>query len=635
MTHALAIARRDLAERTSVFIAAAVLAVVPFILTLVPGMTSFSRTDIITTMGTLLAVGFTLGLALVLGVTMIGRDLSEKRMSFYFSKPIAAPAIWFGKLTAAVLSLAICFTVLFVPSYFAGTTSWQKSWNVDLPIAFAIIGTVALALLLFGHLFGTMFRSKSPLVALDVVLMVVTGLALAGIIRPLLEGFAVDLTVRVAFALGGAVLLILLACGAWQLSKGRADRKQNHVALSRFVWSSMAIVLAIGGAFTAWVVSASPSDLQKPEVSQPDQGTWSFIYGKAKHRMDYNALFAYDLATGDSIRINGIRSWWSSGFSRDGKHVVYVKLPDFRSGTGELYLMPLQAGAKGEPLHIPVTRGGAYTFSDDSTRLGLIDADGIVSVYDLASRKALVSAKIPMSNTANRRRFFFASPDVVRVYVQTPQYGSLKLTEFAVEIYELDLRTRALAHTGTYRCMTKNFGLTVSNDGTRALTVERDDTGISHANVIDARTGQLIAPAPAASMMKVTLLADGSVAALTNDGSDEWSLNIHGADGSDRTTPLGKLQKAYFVRQLEGGRIVIAGRGAKDWSMIVADYAHGTILRREENAHAASFGYEQWYGSDPRRSVAAADQPIAMTDSDRALYAWQPLTGAKKKLLQF
>lgn len=633
MTHALAIARRDLAERTSVFIAAAVLAVVPFILTLIPGMASFSRTDVITTMGTLLAVGFTLGLALVLGVTMIGRDLSEKRMSFYFSKPVSAAAIWFGKLAAAILSLAICFTVLFVPSYLAGSTSWQKSWNVELPIAFAVVGTVALALLLFGHLFGTMFRSKSPLVALDVVLMVVTGLALVAIIRPLLQGFAVDLAVRVAFLLGGALLLILLLCGAWQLAKGRADRKQNHVALSRFVWASMAVVLAIAGAFTAWVVTVSPGDLESPSVSQPEQGTWSFVYGKAKNRMDYNALFAYDLATGDSIRIDGMRSWWSSGFSRDGRHVVYMKLPGLRAQMGELYLMPLRAGAKAEPLHINITRGGAYTFSDDGSRIAMIDSEGILSVHDLASKKALVSAKIPVKG-ANRRRFFFAAPDVVRVYVQTPQYGSAKLTEFAVEIYEVDLRTRALTHTGMYRCMTKNFGITVSADGTRALTVERDDIGVNHANVIDARTGQVIAAAPATTMMRLTLLADGSVATL-DEVSGDWMLTVHGNDGSERKTPLGRMERAYFVRQLEGDRLVIAGKGGKTWSLIVADYAHGSVVRRDEDAHPSSFGYEEWYGSDPRRSVAAADQPIAMTDSANALYAWQPLTGAKKKLVQF
>jgi len=135
-------------------------------------------------------------------------------------------------------------------------------------------------------------------------------------------------------------------------------------------------------------------------------------------------------------------------------------------------------------------------------------------------------------------------------------------------------------------------------------------------------------------MMHVTLLADGSVATL-DEVSGDWTLTVHGTDGSERKTPLGKMERAYFVRQLAGDRLVVAGKGAKTWSMIVADYAHGSIVRREEDAHASSFGYEEWYGSDPRRTVSDPAQPIAMTDSTKALYAWQPLTGAKKKLLQF
>jgi hypothetical protein len=448
-----------------------------------------------------------------------------------------------------------------------------------------------------------------------------------------MEGFAGDLTTRVAFALGGAMLLILVLCGAWQLEKGRADRRQNHIALSRFVWIGMAIVLAIGGAFTAWVVRVSPADLESADVSQPGQGTWSFVFGKAKHRMDYHALFAYDLATGDSVRIDGIRSWFSSGFSGNGKKIAYVKLPDFSAGVGELYLMSLQAGAKGEATRIPVTRGVAYTFSDDASRIALIDSDGLTTVYDVASKNALVSAKVPVSST-NMRRLFFVSPDLLRVYVQTPQYGAVKSTAFTVEIYEVNVVTRALAHTGTYRCMTKNFGIAVSSDGTRALTVEREDNGPGRANVIDARTGQLIAQAPAEQLMHITLLADGSVATLT-ETAGEWVLKVRGVDGSERQTPVGKMERMYFARELSGGRIVLTGAEQKEWSTILVDYAHGSVVRREPNVHATSFSYQQWYGSDPRRTVADPEQPIAVIDGTKTLYAWQPLTGAKKQLVQF
>jgi len=48
---------------------------------------------------------------------------------------------------------------------------------------------------------------------------------------------------------------------------------------------------------------------------------------------------------------------------------------------------------------------------------------------------------------------------------------------------------------------------------------------------------------------------------------------------------------------------------------------------------AESYGYQQWYGTDPRLSIADARQPMAVNDDKKALYAWQPLTGAKKKLL--
>jgi ABC-type transport system involved in multi-copper enzyme maturation permease subunit len=634
MTHALVIARRDLAERTPIFIAAAVLAIVPFILTLIPGMPGFNRTDVITTMGGLLSVGFSLGLALVLGVTMIGRDLTEKRMSFYLSKPLSASAIWFGKLIAAIITVAVCFVVLFFPSYLAGTTSWRSSWNVELPVAFAVVGGAALTLMLFGHLFGTMFRSKSALVALDLVLMVIAVFSVSGIIRPLLEGFAGDLATRVAFTLGGALLVILLISGAWQLAKGRADRRQNHVALSRFVWTSVAIVLAIGGAFTWWVAHLEPSDLNPPNVSQPAHGSWSFVFGQAKHRMDYHALFAYDLATGDSLRINGIRTWFSSGFSHDGRTVGYLKLADYRAGEGELYLQPLRAGAKPQPTQITMTRGSEFTFSDDGSRIGVIDVNGIVTAYELASKKALVSAKLPEAERT-RRRLFFVTPDVLRVYIQTPQYPSISPVTCTIEIYELDLRTRALAHTGSYRAVTKSLDLVVSADGSRGLIVERDDAvkSKSRAFVIDARTAQVIAPAPAGSMMHITLLADGSVAVLSHE-ANEWTLGVHAIDGTARQIPIGRMTQLYFARELSGGMIVLSGVEKKVSTLFVVDYAHGSVVRREPDLRSESFyGYQQWYAADPRRSVADAGQVMAVNDNRFTLYAWQPLTGEKKKLL--
>jgi ABC-type transport system involved in multi-copper enzyme maturation permease subunit len=628
MRHLLAIARRDLTERTFVFLTAVVLAVLPLILPRqMMGVRSFSYTDVVTTIGAIVAVGFTLGLALVLGVTMIGRDLSEKRLSFYFSKPLSASAIWFGKLGAAIVTLAVCFTVLFFPSYLVGTTSWHRSWNVELPVAFAIVGGAALVLLLFGHVFGTMFRSKSPLVVLDLALMVAAVFAAIEIIGPLLEGFAGDLATRVTFVLFGALMLILLACGAWQLAHGRADRKQNHFALSRFLWVSLAIVLVVAGLFTAWVVNVSPNDMKSVDVTQPQQGTWGFLFGETKHRMDYHALFVYDLATGNAVRLHGIRSWFSSGFSRDGRTIAYLKLPDYRAPEGELYTMQLGANATPQDTRITLSRGSEFAFSDDSARIATIDGNGVATVYQLASKKALGSVRVPQV-ARTRRRFFFVNPDLLRIYIQFPQYPTLNVAEHGIDIYEFDLRTRTLAHTAQLRMQAKRTGMTVSPDGTRALILIDNDSS-SSARLVDARTGALISEAPAAGLMHTTLLADGSVALLTKNGAQEWTFDTNG-----RQIPLGKAQQMFFVRELAGGRMVIKGGDRDSTQLYVVDYVHGSVLRTEPNLYANGLSNEQWWNTDPRRLVADATQPLAAT-AKGTLYAWQPVSGEKKELFRF
>ena len=628
MSHVFAIARRDLAERTYIFLTAAVLAVLPFILPRrMMSVASFNYSDVITTIGSIVAVGFTLGLAVMIGVTMIGRDLSEKRMSFYFSKPLSASAIWFGKLIAAVITLVVCFFVLFIPSYLFGTTSWHRSWNLELPTAFAVVGGAALVLLLFGHVLGTMFRSKSPLVALDIALMVVSGLAIIAILRPLLEGFAGDLTTRVAFVLFGALMLILLASGAWQLAYGRADRRQNHLALSRFVWVSVGIVLVTMGLFTAWVVNVSPNDLKSLNTSQPEQGTWTFLFGPAKHRMDYRALFVYDLTTGDAVRLHGARSWFSSGFSRDGRTIAYLKLPDFRAPEGELYTMKLGPNATPQDTRISLSRGAEFAFCDDSARIAVMDGQGVATVYELASQKALASVRVPQASQT-RRRFFFVNPDLLRIYVQSPQYSTIGIIDHQLDIYEFDVRTRALAHTAQLRMQARRVGLTLSPDGSRALILMDNDSS-SSARVVDARTGALITEAPATGLMHTTLLADGSLATLAKRGAQEWTLNTNG-----KQIPVGKAQQMFFARELAGGRVVIRGGDKDSTQLYVVDYVHGSVLRTEAGLSVSGFSNEQWWNTDPRHSIADASQPLA-AEGNRTLYAWQPASGEKKELLKF
>ena len=66
--------------------------IVPF----VPGVHTGERRTALAVASLIFATGFTAGLATILGSSIIGKELSDGRLSFYFSKPVSAGSIWFG-----------------------------------------------------------------------------------------------------------------------------------------------------------------------------------------------------------------------------------------------------------------------------------------------------------------------------------------------------------------------------------------------------------------------------------------------------------------------------------------------------------------------------------------------------------
>ncbi|HEX6158560.1 MAG TPA: hypothetical protein VF111_00240, partial [Thermoanaerobaculia bacterium] len=67
---------------------ALILAVLPFAATLAPAMRGWDKAMIVGFFGGMLGVALGLGLAIALGATTIGRELSDRRLSFYFAKPV-------------------------------------------------------------------------------------------------------------------------------------------------------------------------------------------------------------------------------------------------------------------------------------------------------------------------------------------------------------------------------------------------------------------------------------------------------------------------------------------------------------------------------------------------------------------
>ena len=92
----------------------------------------------------ILATAFALGLAGILGSTIVGRDIAAGRMSFYFARPVGGAAIWFGKLAAAAALVVVSFFIAVAPALIAGPMTVRPIWAGNLWQLAAAIGAAAI-----------------------------------------------------------------------------------------------------------------------------------------------------------------------------------------------------------------------------------------------------------------------------------------------------------------------------------------------------------------------------------------------------------------------------------------------------------------------------------------------------------
>lgn len=632
MNATFAIARRELAEKKFVFIAAVAFAVLPLIMTAIPGL-HFGKTGLLLA-SAVDAAGFAAALSVVLGAGFIGRDIADGRMSFYFSRPLGTGAIWFGKLGAALLIIAVSFVIIFLPAYLAGSGRWTNAFTADLPVMLAACIGGCLALFLVSHVIGTFVRSRSAWISLDFVVAVLLGVAIWAMLRPLFLGQAVILAWRVAGGLAIGIAAAIIAGGAFQLARGRTDRVRSHLALSQFLWVAAGLVVAIAGAFVWWVFSATPQDLTTIYAQeQSSRGGAAIVVGQARNRADYHAAFLIDPATGTFERIHP-SDWYYADFVARGTKLLEI-VRSTKSGSADVFLRDARPDAPRFDPRITVAArwDSKVAVSDDARQMAVIDG-GSLSVYDLASRRSMGTVQIPQE-LGRLHAMFFPLPNVVRLYL-LPQQGACvgcvpQDKPRPISILEFDASTRKLARTGGTQATGRYARLGVSSDGTR-MVVRTGDTMSFH----DARSG-LALPSPAIAPGQnlgyaTTFLQDGGVAVALETGK-QFQIRIFNADGSlRRTIPLGEVRRVWPVREIAPGKLVAGvsnGDGANGrWEAVSLDVATGGILRREPNLRPTfGDGLMWWNGTDPRRGLI---DPAQLYDlSAKGLVRWNALTGEK------
>jgi hypothetical protein len=626
MNSSVVIARREIVDKKFVLAAAVAFAVIPFLLPLLPGSAhkGVGKDTIVVAAG-IFAMGFAGGLAAILGASFIGRDVSEGRMSFYFARPLSSSAIYFGKLAAALLLILLSFAIILGPAVAFAPANFFKVWTGSARVMTTLVLVVSFGLFLVSHVIGTFVRSRSALVAVDFVLAVLVGIGVWMVLRPLLDAMSWQVAGWVGRGLAFGAALAIVAGGAWQLARGRIDRKRHHIELSKFLWPALGVVLAIGAGYVAWVVNASPKELRDFQAEAGPGGRFAIVAGPAAHRGDYQPVFLIDASNGGYTKIAA--GWrWGAEFTRDGSKLLVARAVSPSSGEADLAVRDLAAGTERDTgLTLP---GGSIVTNDDGSRIATV-AGNVVAAYDVAAKRSLASVRL--TEHTFLAALFFDGPDHLRMYEQDG--GLLRNVTMLrrITIREVDLRTREVRPIGAFEASARWLGMALNTDG--SLMRVRIMDGDSAIVVADGRTGAVIsklAPVPGASFSGGIFLQDGGIVVGEIAGG-QATLRVFNADASPRAAiPLGASRAVFPLREMVPGKIV-AGLGdpQKTWKATVVDLATGKVTA--QNPARPLVGAE--FGSGTYDSRARLVGPALLLRDGKQLVQWNAVTGEKKVLL--
>jgi hypothetical protein len=517
MSRLLAVAARELRERWILFPAAVVIGFSPFVL---PAF-GVNR-EAALTVGLMGAVLLGAAAAVVIGSSMLARDAANGRLGFLFSRPVSWPTIWGGKWLAALVLVvasgflaAIPWMVAFPPTTLGGRhDSWLRAM-LDAPGAafFVTLIVLAVGLANFG---ATAFRSRSPWVALDLVLLLAALWAIRRYIAPL-WWFGVLGWGEWSLAVSLLPLALGLALGsAAQVAVGRTDLRRAHGALSLGFWAVVALTLATAAGYWQWVRSTSPDEVNVHAVTRDPAGRWVYVAGPGRHSGWYPHRLLVDARSGRYVRRpdpDAERERFVAGMSfsadgrfgalphldRDGRGVA-VSLFDLTDETPRLTEVTLESSP-------PLTWRTSFALSPTGASVFVVHESG-ASLFELPSGRRVATTTIGPGWRAGALRFLGDGAARAWLVPWTEIPNARARAEMRIVDLATDGRSRALTlplaaaldPVGTWR------GVVADVSGRRVLT---PDGGV---RLRDGATGELLATlAEGGGRFSSLFLADGRI----------------------------------------------------------------------------------------------------------------------------
>lgn len=572
MKRFVAVVEREIYERRLLGVVALILGLAAVVLPAVPGVRpgGVSVEDLRNGMALGFALLLTFLMALFLGGSIITSDLAERRLGFYFARPLSGRVIWGGKVAAALaLMIGAGFLVL-APSALAGgglhlDALWVEGlvMNLSGPAFLQLAPVALLFVFLAAHVTSVIVRARSAWVLLDILALgLVVGLVDASLRRLIHAGVLpvrftwgrtnhagfvqeVGVTAWIALAVAVATFLALILAGAFQVARGRTDLRRGHRVLSTTLWGILLVTALLVTGFTSWVLAAGPEDLTSVErlIASPS-GPWLALMGPASGRPGYHPGFFYDLDSGRSVhaRFNGrIDTIYalpelSLQFSADGKRAVWLEY-DGMSYQSPLVLYRMDLDRPGaQPVRTTTTfpfQPYALALSPDGRWLAAYAADrrdyrGRLIVQETESGRLLASIRHEWEGAFPR--LVFTRSGRLRIY-ESSIYGrpgfSEEDQERPLNIFELDPTSASpqVEPTGRMPVVHGFPGWSLDPAADRLLL--RGKEGV---RLCDGRTGEVLTQV-GDSRAFAYFLADGRLAVLDRPRDGSPALRILGPDG--------------------------------------------------------------------------------------------------------
>ncbi|MEO8191679.1 MAG: hypothetical protein ABI682_15205, partial [Acidobacteriota bacterium] len=630
-----------ISEKKFVFAAAFAASLLPFAVPVIRGLAGTAANEARQFTALILGGTFVAALVALFGGSTLAGELSARRLSFYFSRPIPAVSLWTGKICGAAAVVLVASAILFVPTFrFSGPSGPLRELASGTTTGQVLLALpVLLLLLLASNAAGIALRSRSALAAVDLVLLAGLGVLVARFAEALVR-VSVDRTQAAQWCAVGILFLALsgfAAAAHRATARGRTDLQTAHRALSSTLWAILGTGVLGFAAYSGWALGTPPSALTSFDDGEfVGSSGWVNVLGQGRGVL---RRFLFDSVSGRYFATPPATNPYAPSLvaaSRDGRVAARFDLPG-RDLAFTLALFRLDRPGE-RPVETRVTSRQpiSLALSPDGSR-GASLGEGLLSVFELPRGHSLGSLRMAAKGV---EAVYFAGPDIVRVLRVIPAAPEGPAAGSRLEISEYDLRTRRLVVSGPTETLQLPF-IRVSPSADRLLIRER---GGSRVTLRDGRTAALtatlregpLAGGHASGWTLPVFLADGGTALGSRAFDQPAVVDSYSASGAfRRRITLPAAGTVRFGLELAPGKLLVALGTKRPGSHESVPVLYRVDVERGEVARLAE-------GLWPVTAPLAWPQPTSVEPGSEAtklfwrkaaLVRFDPATGQSRTLL--